>query len=249
MDIFNCQNALVEFSLFLNCTAMQEKEQYRSNSGGLSIAYHTNNTVYFNQSRQPWVHVIDCVFRQNRVLLPGANTQQQINQALNNHYYFGRGGGFGLFLDEYFINIIADIERCWFDENFAQSFGGGLYLYVDGSSTQHALTVRDCNFTRNQAGDGSFGGGLQVALLIRNSDRQPSRISVIRCNFTENKASFGGGLSTVQLYSQSSGNLISLRDSYFAGNEASDVGSAVMFASLLYVQTRNASHYYQVSDK
>lgn len=226
-----------------------EKDQYRANSGGLSIAYHTNETVYYNSTLLPWVHVTDCVFTQNRVLLPGENTQQQIDQALNNHFYFGRGGGFGIFLDEFFINITVNIESCRFEDNYADSFGGGLYLYLDGNDTQHNFTVRDCNFTGNSAGAGSFGGGLQVALLLRNADSDPSRLYFTRCNFVRNEASFGGGMSTVQLYSQGSGNVVSLSDSYFEGNSANDVGSAVMFASLLYVQNRNASYHYQVYNK
>lgn len=228
---------------------MLAKEQYRSNSGGLAIAYHTNDTAYFNSSRTPWIQVTDCVFKNNEALLPGANSQQQINQALNNHFYFGRGGGLGIFLDEFSIDITVDIQQCWFDDNYAESFGGGLYIYIDGNDTQHKFTVSECNFTNNVAGMGSFGGGLQVALLIRNTHSEPSQLDFIHCNFIGNAAHFGGGLSTVQVYSQGAGNKISLRDSYFEGNEAYNVGSGVMFASLLYVQNRFSSYYYQVSDK
>ena len=228
---------------------MLGKDQYHSNSGGLGIAYHTNHTFYFNQFLIPWVRVTDCRFEYNKVELPGANTQQQINQAINEHFYFGRGGGLGIFLDEFFINITVDIEHCLFKSNFADSFGGGLYLYIDGTDTQHEFKVSHCNFTDNQAGLGSFGGGLQVALLIHNAQSEPSQLDFMHCHFVGNQASFGGGLSAVQVYSQGSGNRISLRNSHFEGNFASDVGSAVMFASLLYVQNRKSSYFYQVSDK
>lgn len=96
---------------------------------------------------------------------------------------------------------------------------------------------------------GNFGGGIQVALLIRNANKDPSRLDFIHCNFFNNTASFGGGLSSVQVYSQGAGNVISLSDSHFEGNQASDVGSGVMFASLLYVLNRKLSHYYEVSNK
>ena len=229
---------------------MLEKEQYRSNSGGLAIAYHTNKTVYFNTSRKPWITVTDCTFIDNKAFLPGDNSsRQQINQALNNHTYFGRGGGLGIFLDELYINISVDIEQCRFHDNYAESFGGGLYIYIDGANTQHNFTISNCTFTNNSAGPGSFGGGLQVALLIRNTESEPSQLDFIGCRFMDNTASYGGGLSSVQVYSQGTGNKVSLRDSYFEGNVASDVGSGVMFASLLYVQNRMSSFYYQVSDK
>ena len=238
----------MEFSNFHNCTAMSEKAQFRSNSGGLSIAFHTNDTVYFNSSLDPRVQVIGCVFTQNQVQLPRDNAQQQINQALNNHYFLGRGGGLGISLDEYFIDISVTVDSCHFEKNFAESYGGGLYLYLDGSGTQHNFTVRNCNFTNNSAGNNSFGGGLQVALLIRNGIK-PSRLYFHQCHFFRNTASFGGGMSTVQVYSQGAGNIVSLTESTFEENYASDVGSAVMFASLLYVQNRDPSHHYQVKDK
>ena len=249
MDIFNCWIVEVEFSTFFNCSTSSKKEQFRSNSGGLSIAYHTyNDTVYFNSSLRPRVSVTDSVFVGNQAILPGGNIQQ-INQALNNHIYLGRGGGFGLFLDEYIVNIDANIERCQFMKNYAESFGGGLYLYIDGSRTHHNFTVKNCIFSQNAAYSNSFGGGLQVALLIRNVYSEPSRVYVVGCNFTENAAHFGGGLSIVQVYSQGSGNWIHLRNSRFEGNRASDVGGAVMFASQLYVQNRNTPYFYEVCDK
>ena len=249
VDIFNCQNVEVENSSFSNCTAMQGKEQFHGNSGGLSIAYHTNSsTTFHDSSHPPWVHVTDCVFRDNKALLPGENTQQQINAALNDHFYYGRGGGLGFYLDELFINITLTVENTRFENNFAQSFGGALYVNLDGIATQHNFTFRDCNFTGNRVG-GGFGGGIQLALLARNADSEPTWFDFIQCTFTRNSANFGGGLSAVQTYSQGSGNQVLLSDSYFEGNSASDVGSAVMFASLLYVQNRKASYFYRVSNK
>ena len=249
VDIFNSQRVLIEHSVFHNNMAMLEKDQFHANSGGLGIAYHTNSTTYFDPSLPPSVSVMSCEFTRNRVRLPDTESQQQIDQALNNHIYFGRGGGLGIFLDEYFINITVTIERCIFESNYAQSFGGGLYIYIDGSNTHHKFTVRDSNFTTNMAAEGSFGGGVQVALLIRNANSDPSVLDFTGCRFMGNNASFGGGLSTVQVYSQGSGNKISLSDSYFEKNIASDVGSGVMFASLLYVQNRKSSYYYQVTNK
>ena len=249
VDAFNCQNVQIEHSLFHNNSAMLEKDQYRANSGGLSIAYHTNKTIYFNMLKSASVQVTDCVFSANSAYLTEANTRQQIDQALNNHTYFGRGGGLGIFLDEYFINIMVDISQCTFDDNFAESFGGGLYIYIDGNMTLHTFTVSESNFTSNRVGGSGFGGGLQVVLLIRNANNEPSRFNFTSCRFINNTASFGGGLSSVQVYSQGAGNIISLSDSVFEGNQASDVGGGVMFASLLYPLNRKPSHYYEVSNK
>lgn len=248
VDVFNCQNVTVKNSVFSNCTATNGKERYRGNSGGLSIAYHTNRTVFHDSSLLPSVCVTDCTFNDNKALLPGENTQQQINAALNRHFYYGRGGGLGLYLDEFFINITLNVERNRFENNFAHSFGGGLYVNLDGNATQHSLNIKDCNFTDNRVG-GGFGGAIQIALLTRNANSEPSQLKFVRCTFTRNSASFGGGLSVVQTYSLGSGNQVSLMDSYFESNCASDVGGAVLFASLLYVQNRKASYHYQVSNK
>jgi len=81
----------------------------------------------------------------------------------------------GIFVDEAFTNITAEVEDCLFVGNYAESFGGGLYLYADGNETHHTFTVRRCNFTSNVAGPSSFGGGLQVAMLVRNFQSLPSR--------------------------------------------------------------------------
>jgi hypothetical protein len=249
VDIFNSQTVQIEHSSFHNNSAPLQKGQYHSNSGGLGIAYHTEDTFYFTPSLPPSVNVTNCEFTSNSASFPRNGFQQQINQGLNNQIYFGRGGGMGVYLSEDHFNIRVNIESCRFYSNYAESFGGALYLYIDGYNTTHMFTVSGSNFTSNRADEGSFGGAIQVALLIRNTNSGPSQIRFTHCNFVNNSASFGGGLSVVQTYSQGAGNNITLRESCFEGNFASDVGSGVMFASLLYVQNRMSSHYYQVSDK
>ncbi len=175
----------------------------------------------------------------------------------------------GIFVQESSLrNISFLIQGCLFDGNFAESFGGGLYLYVAGSKTNHTFTVENSTFTRNVAGKGSFGGGLQVAMLIQNLDRPPTRFDFIGCHFEDNMADYGGGLSTVQVstcivvhvhasqdllmlqvYSQGAGNLVSISECTFVNNRANNVGSALMFASFLYVQNRNESLHYVTSNK
>lgn len=230
-------------STFDGNTAINGTGQFRSNSGGLSIAYHT---LQYSSWSRPLVRLTQSVFKSNKVLLPPSNSSQQINLALNDHYYYGRGGGAGIFIDEDFVNVSTEIDGCTFMGNHAESFGGGLYLYVDGNSTFHNFTVSDCNFILNSAGPGSFGGGLQVALLITNNDSPPTTFNVTNCYFSNNTAEFGGGMSSVQVYSQGAGNSIALSESTFVNNRASEVGSAVMFASLLYVQSRVESRHYKV---
>ena len=172
VDLFNCQNIYVQNSLFHNCSASTGKAQFRGNSGGLSIGYHSTTN---NPTNQPFIHIQNSQFTYNKANIPSfENSADRISPALNNHYYFGRGGGMGIFIDEAFANITAEIEDCLFMENYAQSFGGGIYLYVDGNETQHNFTIRGCNFTKNMAGT-NFGGGLQVSMLVHNILSPPSR--------------------------------------------------------------------------
>ncbi len=245
VDVYNCWEVHVDNSTFENNTAIVGTGQFRANSGGLAVAYHTSEPS--NGSR-PLVRVTGSVFKSNRALLPTQNSSQQINLALNNHYYFGRGGGFGIFIDEVYAYVSTEVSDCTFIGNYADSFGGGIYLYVDGNGTYHNFSVSGSTFVDNSAGEGSFGGGIEVALLIRNINSPPTSFNISRCEFTNNTADFGGGLSFVQVYSQGAGNSISLSDSTFINNTANNVGSAVMFASLLYVQNRMESLHYKVRD-
>lgn len=151
VDIFNSQTVQIEHSSFHNNSAPLQKGQYHSNSGGLGIAYHTEDTFYFTPSLPPSVNVTNCEFTSNNASFPRNGFQQQINQGLNNQIYFGRGGGMGVYLSEDHFNIRVNIESCRFYSNYAESFGGALYLYIDGYNTTHMFTVSGSNFTSNRA--------------------------------------------------------------------------------------------------
>ena len=187
-------------SKFTNCVTDIAKAQYRGNSGAVSIAYYTSpDTNTSAIPSQPLIHITDCAFRNNSAFLPPQNSNEQINLALNNNYFFGRGGGLGIFIQESFKNVTTYVQNCTFIENHAASFGGGAYLYISGSESHHNFSVEDCNFTRNSAGEGSFGGGVQVPMLIRNLRSPPCNLDFVRCVFDGNLADYGGGLSTVQV--------------------------------------------------
>lgn len=99
---------------------------------------------------------------------------EQIDLALNNYSYYGRGGGAGIFINENVTTVTMEIEDCLFLENYAESFGGGLYLITNGHETHHKFVIRRCHFTNNSAGPTSFGGGVQVAMLTRNQRSPPT---------------------------------------------------------------------------
>ena len=244
VDIFNSWNVTVEDSMFINNTASSEKSQFRANSGGLSVAYHVTDYTPETDAFQPLVRVARSNFSRNSARQPENLTDTQVNLALNNATFFGRGGGFGLFIVENYTNVTAYIEECVFDENYAISFGGGLYLYIDGTETHHNISLTDCKFYNNTAG--TLGGGLQIALLITKLRSPPSSISFYGCEFEGNGAGYGGALSSVQTYSQGDGNFVGLYDTRFVRNTADEIGSAVVFGSYLYVQNSYTTMPYVV---
>lgn len=198
LDLFNIGLIEIHQSNFSKCMTDIAKTQYRGNSGAISIAYSSENTNSPITS-EPLIHITGCTLWNNSAFLPPQNSSEQINLALNNNSFFGRGGGLGIFIQESLRNVTTFIQNCTFIENHAASFGGGAYLYINGKGSHHNFSVEDCNFTRNSGGKGSFGGGIQVPLLIQNQGSPPCNLEFIRCVFDSNLADYGGGLSTVQV--------------------------------------------------
>ena len=197
MDLFNIDTIEIRDSVFDNCSTNIGKSRNRGNAGALSIAYYTL-TPPSNLS-QPTASIVNCVFTGNKAILPPGLSRTQLNQALNNNIYHGRGGAVGFFVQESYKNVSVRIEDCQFDNNFADSFAGALYLNLAGENTTHPFQIRETNFTRNSAGEGSYGGAVQIALLIQNINHAPSQFDFTSCHFEGNLAEYGGGLSAVQV--------------------------------------------------
>ena len=197
VDLFNINTIEIRDSMFNNCSTNIGKSRNRGNSGALSIAYYTL-TPPSNLSR-PTASITNCVFTGNKAILPPGISRSQLNQALNNNNYHGRGGAVGLFVQESYKNVSVRIEDCQFDSNYADSFAGALYLNLAGENTTHTFQIRGTNFTGNSAGEGSYGGAVQIALLIQNIDHAPSQFDFTSCHFEGNLAEYGGGLSAVQV--------------------------------------------------
>ena len=235
-DIFNCWRVEVVNCRFYNCNASTGNDRYHGNSGGLTISYHSNSPNI--TSGTPTVTVSNCRFYKNRSFFPSQQlSSSDVNFALNNRYYYARGGGFGLILDDNYFNITATISNCTFDSNNASAYGGGLYIIFNGENTHHNISVVGCTFLNNYSG--RFGGGLLLAFLLANQESGPSQIAVNNCSFINNQAQYGGGVSTNQFYNLGQGNSVQITNSFFSGNQAMITGSAVIFVSFEYTQNRN----------
>ena len=245
LDIFNCVHTQIMDSLIQDSGSSRSKPQYRGNSGGISLGFFHNASSTQNHS----VSVRNTTLRNNSALLPQENfNKRQTDLALNNNFFFGRGGGLGVYIKEQLANISIEIIDCTFENNYADAFGGGMYFNIDGDSTSHQFAIKQCLFKGNAAGNGSFGGGIQIAFLNRNSNTNPTECAFEDCMFINNSAAFGGGLSSVQTYSQGQGNMVSVARTVFENNTAFEVGSGLMFGSLLYIQNRVRSQHYRVED-
>ena len=245
LDIFNCVHTQITDSLVQDSVSSRSKPQYRGNAGGISLGFFHNASATQNHS----ISVRNTTLRNNSALLPHVSfNRQQIDLAINNNFFFGRGGGLGVFINEQLANISVEVTDCTFENNYADAFAGGMYFFINGDSTSHQFAAKRCLFTGNTAGNGSFGGGFLVSFLNRNSNTNPTECAFEDCTFINNSAAFGGGFASVQGFSQGQGNVVSVTRSVFENNTALEVGSGLMFGSLLYIQNRVRSQHYRVID-
>ena len=195
MDLFNIDYVLVKDSSFINCTSNTANAQYRANGGAVSIAYfYRDNT---NEAIFPILEILGCTFFNNSVFIADPD---QLNQALINSIYSGRGGGLSIIVQGTQANVHLQVQDSSFIDNWAQAYGGGLFILVSGEGTYHTFKVDSCNFLGNFGGVDGFGGGMIFSLLLRNmvSERQV-RIEVDECYFENNVASAGAGFAVIEV--------------------------------------------------
>lgn len=195
LDFFNVHVIVIQDSLFQDCVSSNGSALFRGNSGAVSIAYHReegNSTVCL----YPNISISGCTFLNNSALLPGTD-QDEINQAINQNFYFGRGGGLSITPQGYYSNLQARITNTTFQQNWADAFGGAVFLLITGSETVHDVSFEECTFLKNAGGN--VGGGIQIAFLLRNLPDDPTRVVFRNSRFEDNYANFGGGISAVQV--------------------------------------------------
>ncbi len=194
LDLFNVHNAVIQDTFFKNCISRDVNAQFRGNGGALSVAYY-----YTNTSRGlvfPQLEVIGCTFENNYAYRLSLD---HISQALVDGVISGRGGGIVL-LPQDLSNAHFLIKDSTFVGNWAQEYGGGIWTRVSGSQTYHDFVLEGCVFRGNYGGSDGYGGGMQMALLLRNvNSPRPIRIVLRECLFENNAADYGGGLSVTEV--------------------------------------------------
>ena len=173
LDIFNCHYILLYGTIFEHNTGSGiDQVSYRGNSGAVAIGY---NNVGSNTSML--IQVYKSTFFNNSAT---ANASFQTSTELSKtKIYTGRGGALALYQNKSGPNnLTVNISNCNFTQNYARSYGGGLYLTANANYILVERTTID--FNRAEIGGGGIISGDHI-------------IIVVKCNITNNKAFAGGG--------------------------------------------------------
>ena len=106
---------------------------------------------------------------------------------------FSRGGGLAFYIGGNGSNNRILIENSTFLQNEAQ-WGGGLQLEVQNRGQNNSFIVTGTTFKENTAF--FAGGGVRMGNLDRTPESVlPNHFYFINCEFIENRATWGGGMS------------------------------------------------------
>ena len=181
LDVFNCKDIL------FNSTVLEHNRgtgidtvKYRGNSGGVAFGYNMPENI-----AKPILRVTNSTFRNNSAI--AESTFHTSSQTVLGRIYTGRGGSMAVYSNASHHNISVTISNCVYENNFARSYGGGLYLglseKIDAGYSQNDVLIEGTNFTSNTAG---FGGGAFVLFY--------PEATINDCNLTNNSATAGGGI-------------------------------------------------------
>ena len=148
----------------------------------------------------------------------------------------GRGGGVSIVVKGVSHGISIAVTSCHFEDNWSL-YGAGLFMELWHRPDNVSLAITDSNFTHNHLpysslqNIGTGGGGMRYAhQYCPEHQREGNTIFISGCNFIDNKAYWGGGVSLVLLPQQNSqtGDTVLFQNSSFVGNVAR-IGAAIDF--------------------
>lgn len=212
---------IITESQFINNTICPAELFQYAGGGGISIQHGSSDNVI--------IKVTNCTFSSNNATL-GIFTYQQPNTKQDHHAWHGKGGGLALFFWQEVGAALVEIDSCIFNSNSAK-YGGGLYLQFEAEGTLNcSVIISSSNFDGNSCyGDrltppGSEGGGTRSDYSTAG---ELSNVLFSECNFTDNSAVFGGGVS-VELFRVDgiSSDYLHISDCKFESNTG-HIGSAM----------------------
>ena len=129
--------------------AVVKAERFRGHSGGLSIEL---------EAEGPTVVVSNCIFR-NNTSDPKAVHVQRTSDLLKRFVFTGRGGGCIIIVAPN-MPLTVLVENSTFEDNFARTIAGGLYVGYNGS-VNHTVTINRVKLIKNQCP--GVAGGLSIS--------------------------------------------------------------------------------------
>ena len=239
LDIYNCRLVEVRNTVLQNNRAesLIRDTPFRSNAGGIAIGI--NRTPYNNSTS---ILVDNCTFIGNQAKPVGADVIST-SDLFKQRIFAGRGGGVGLYIQEN-SSVSITIQDCYFERNYATTFGGGVYIVLDGEISNHSIQVIRSVFVENQAGDG--GGGLHIGFLV-SSNTVHSAI-VTNCTLVDNLATFGGGSYVFPGIGSGRGYSVCYKNCTFEGNVADEYGAALGLLSVDFFEAHSYFNPYVIED-
>ena len=191
-DIFNSNNITIVNSSFIdNYGTGSVLIPFRGNTGAVAIGYDNDKPSCIVN---PTILMEYCLFINNSAIVTTKSLRTSTD-ILSNGVFPSRGGGFGLFMRESIQNISAKIVNCHFANNYAFSFGGGVYVVF--ISFPMTAIIRSCHYVGNK---GETGGAMYI--FPEYSLGGDGNIAFIdNCTFEDNEASSYGGAIATAIYS------------------------------------------------
>ena len=241
--MYNCFEVKIVDTTFINNTATSQIQDapFRGNAGGVAIGTYRNPFYRLN----PSVTVRNCTFVGN-VARPPPSDIILPSQLVEGNFFTGRGGGLAVFIGEG-SNIDALVEDCYFGQNYAESYGGGLYfsIFTIRQSTNRTIDIKRSRFYNNIAGSG--GAGLNVGYSTTFAGTVPVLV-VSDCVFVGNRANYGGGAYIFPLLDNRISVSVAFKNCTFEANWARVSGSGVGLLSLDIFDSFNLLSPYVVED-
>ena len=233
--------------MFQNGSTPADNGSIRADSGGLALRYFQPNISNF------YACVYNCSFingtvgrRLDAETILANFLSAGVNSGLNQNRFTGRGGGMGVYINADNSSVTVTVRNCLFKNNYADLFGGGLYLFTGGKGSNHSVLVEGTHFINNSVA--AAGGAIQMALLVQNVGVPGSEFNYTNCTFISNGANYGGAVSAIQTYVFGRGNIVNMKRCDFIENHSTDKGSAITFASLLYPENVEEPYSYSITD-
>ena len=187
LDVYNCANISITDSNFIdNSGTGISQNPFRGNTGAVSIGYNNIPSSF----SQIVAEVSHCNFTNNRAT--AISRVRSTNVAFFSRIFTGRGGGLGVFFNESYHDIVLILSNNHFQDNYARSFGGAVYLIVFGEGTQNVIMLQRNTFINNFA---RLGGGAVLNTFFSNGvSGKPHTTLISDCVFVGNMGRTGGAL-------------------------------------------------------